>query len=507
MKHKLFNKNILLPILSSLLLCVSFFTDFGAILIFVSLVPLFLTLSPNTKVVKLFYQSFLTTFIFIGACLIFWVLTNFHLTSLTFLGIFLVGLFCYIFYLFFFFIWLLLSHYLFHRTPLGLAIFAIPALWALIEFCRVALYPYLLFSGPWYQLGVSLAPWPIFIQITSLIGLPGLSFFIVLVNVLIYILIISHRKIYLLYAAIIIFSLTTFGFVTIHNRTNAHDSEYINILIMQPAVDRGQLESDDNMEKFIRDSMKKVEKTNKIDLIVWPEGVLSKPPGLILWIQDTVQELVDFYNIALLTGSPDVVSFKDTVSIRNSALLFIPGMSEPYPYHKEYLVPFGEYWPFPSSWLNIDERVNPHGAILPPAPCLKLQDIEFGTSLCYEAIFPYHALRLTRDGALFLVQILDEYYFNLFGREQLLRHATFRAVETNRWVVRCSNTGISTFISPAGKLINKLPADIPGMTSLQIPIKNNLTLYTRHPNLFIVICAAYLLFVFVYRFIPFPAKE
>lgn len=485
---------------SGLLLSIAFFVDYLGIVVFIALVPILLTLSRDTKFFTILFHSSITVFIFIGSCLVFWVLTNFQAASLTIYGAILVGFLCLVFYLLFFLVWLVSSHYLLFRTPHHFAIFAIPALWSTLEFIRIALYPCLLFSGPWYQLGGALATWPYLIQAVSWIGLPGLSFLIVMVNILVYIALYNRSFLYFSNACIIIFLVLCIGILKIHiKKANNHAPKTINVLVLQTTINGSEIDSDQSIEELIFGSIEICKRHNEIDLIIWPEGSLGKSPKINPWIQDTVQKFVDDNNTPLLAGSPDIMFIDGVMSVRHSAFLFKPHISSPEIYHKEYLVPFGEYQPFNFNWANSDDRQFNFGAIIStPAPCLKLNDIELGISVCYESLFPSHALRLAQAKASFLIQVLDESWFNAFGKHQLMRHAIFRAVETNRWLARSGNMGISCFVSPNGNIVNKLPINLNAATNLIIPINTDLTFYTRYPNIFTICCSLYLLFVFVF---------
>jgi apolipoprotein N-acyltransferase len=72
--------------------------------------------------------------------------------------------------------------------------------------------------------------------------------------------------------------------------------------------------------------------------------------------------------------------------------------------------------------------------------------------ICYEAIFPDLAQQQVERGANVLVNISNDAWFgNTSAPGQHLDLATMRAVEQGRWLVRCTNTGISAFIDPVGR--------------------------------------------------------
>src|SRR5262249_21531644 len=60
-----------------------------------------------------------------------------------------------------------------------------------------------------------------------------------------------------------------------------------------------------------------------------------------------------------------------------------------------------------------------------------------------------------------------------------LRLATMRAVETRRWLVRASNSGISAFIDPAGDVVASIPFGVASTLTHSVTPSQQLTPYVR----------------------------
>lgn len=76
-----------------------------------------------------------------------------------------------------------------------------------------------------------------------------------------------------------------------------------------------------------------------------------------------------------------------------------------------------------------------------------------GVLICYESIFPELAHERVAQGANLLVNISNDAWFGLSAApEQHFSLAVLRAVEQRRWLARATNTGISAFVDPYGKV-------------------------------------------------------
>ena len=96
----------------------------------------------------------------------------------------------------------------------------------------------------------------------------------------------------------------------------------------------------------------------------------------------------------------------------------------------------GDFFPGPSH----DPIVTPVGKI--------------GVLICYEGIFPYITNETVRAGAEVLVNITNDAWFGPTSAPyQHFAFYIFRAIETDRYVLRAANTGISAVIDPRGRIV------------------------------------------------------
>ena len=81
------------------------------------------------------------------------------------------------------------------------------------------------------------------------------------------------------------------------------------------------------------------------------------------------------------------------------------------------------------------------------------------TAICYEVIYPDLMRRFVRDGSELLTTITnDAWYGRSSAAYQHWDQASLRAIEEGRYLARAANTGISGFVDPYGRVLQKTGA-------------------------------------------------
>jgi len=309
---------------------------------------------------------------------------------------------------------------------------------------------------PWVNLSSAFASWPIAIQGASVIGAYALSgvFTTLAVAILLY----STYRSALWLAVGITLCLVTFGYY----RVASHEMGAPNytMSIIQGNVDQGMKwipkYQADTVQKYARLTLDAVTR-HKPKVVIWPETAMP------FYLQDRTQFrkgleiLAQDAKINIITGSP---AYKVTEMKTNSYVLYNRawlmddlGRTTQY-YDKEHLVPFGEYMPF-EEWMPFEKLVQAAGNFMPGENNrpLKLDGVALGMLICYEAIFPELAQKQVDRGASVLVNISNDAWFgDTSAPRQHLNLSIMRAVEQDRWLVRSTNTGISAFVDPLGRI-------------------------------------------------------
>jgi apolipoprotein N-acyltransferase len=130
-------------------------------------------------------------------------------------------------------------------------------------------------------------------------------------------------------------------------------------------------------------------------------------------------------------------------------------------YHKNHLLPFGEYLPLQplSGWI-LDLIEIPLGSFTAGGdkqPLLTAGGHRFVTTICYEDAFGELVARQVADAA-YLVNVTNDAWFGDTSQpHQHMQMAQMRALETGRYLVRATNTGTTGFVAPDGSIIQQAP--------------------------------------------------
>jgi len=119
---------------------------------------------------------------------------------------------------------------------------------------------------------------------------------------------------------------------------------------------------------------------------------------------------------------------------------------------------------------------------------------KIGILICYEGVFPYITNETVRRGAQVLVNLTnDAWYESTSAPFQHIAFYIFRAIETDRYVLRSANTGISAIIDPRGRIKEKTPIFEERILKGTFALRNGLTFYVGHGDFFILLALISLL--------------
>lgn len=136
-------------------------------------------------------------------------------------------------------------------------------------------------------------------------------------------------------------------------------------------------------------------------------------------------------------------------------------------YSKRHLVPLSEYFPLPM-WARhwLESMSLPYSSFTRGAadqPLLEAAGYKVGVSICYEDAYGNEILRALPQAA-FLVNVSDDGWFgDSIALPQHFEIARMRALETGRYLVRDTNTGITGIIDAKGEVIISLPRNTRGV--------------------------------------------
>jgi len=192
------------------------------------------------------------------------------------------------------------------------------------------------------------------------------------------------------------------------------------------------------------------------DLVVWPEGTVGIDPARDPAFQDVVERAGAVTDGRLLLGT-DREDPDSTNLFRISAVVGPDGTQEQV-YRKRTLVPFGEYVPFRSliDWYPPLQQV-PRD-VLPgsEAMALRVGDVTVAIGICFESMYPEvlrsNILAGDEPAQVVVVSSADSSFGRSGQPAQHVDQSRLRAIETGRWVVHATTSGVTTLVAPDGSL-------------------------------------------------------
>lgn len=363
-----------------------------------------------------------------------------------------------------------------------------------------------LLAFPWGSLGYSLASWVPAIQLASFSGIYGVTFWVLMVNGLIFWLVhpLLSRASPTAWSRIIrpsaILVLTLLlpplaGHLFLVRAEKAMEgAPKLRVALIQGNIEQGQRWDDAfrhyNWQTY--DSLSRQAAADSPDLLVWPETAmpfyLRHEPEYLR----RIFSLADDVNAYVLTGVPDL-QYDRTLGRQlfyNSAFLILPQEGLAANYAKSHLVPFGERFPYKEKIPFLKEVDFGEGEWTPGADSVifRTARTDFSCLICFESIFPEIARTQVGQGARLLVNITNDGWFGRSGAAR--QHAdmsVFRAVEQRRAIARCANSGISMFVMPTGRVVARTGLFEQAILQAEVPLMSGSTFYQRHGDIFVLV--------------------
>lgn len=386
----------------------------------------------------------------------------------------------------------------FATLPPLATLWLLPALWVGLDWLRAQL-----FTGfPWMDLGYALYQHPLAIQGADLLGHYGLTYLIVLVNLLFALLLEQRRRPSAVAGLVLPVGLLLI-LTVLYGRARLEEvadllktSPRQEIGVVQGNIDQALKWSPEQLQKTVDthlDLSEKLVQNQSPSLIVWPETALPFYP-LAEQPMAALRTLLRLNNLALLSGVPWLEAPAQAggkTRLYNSALLLKPDGRMAGTSHKSHLVPFGEYVPLQEYLPFLAPLVQAAGdfsAGRVERP-LEHRQARLGILICFESVFPDLTRQWLAAGANVLVNLTNDAWY---GRSSAPHHslamAVLRAVEARRSLVRSANTGISAFVEPTGEILVRSEIFVPWAESRQVALLDGSTGWAQFGHRFAPAC-------------------
>ena len=345
-----------------------------------------------------------------------------------------------------------LSLKLTQKTQKNKIVWIIPLVWMLIEYFRGS---WLLNGFPWLQIAYTQMNTPLqgFIPILGVYGTGFLLSF--LASLLASELIGGLKKVKISAIAFIVVCALGMGLQNIE-WTQPIGKE-IKVALIQGNFSQDQKWLPKNKIKTLLSYREMTEQNWDSDVIVWPETAVPD------YLSHVEKHFLTPLSRAAKANKTDIilgilVTHQQEKQYFNAAITL--GQQEAH-YYKNHLLPFGEYLPLqPLSGFVLQSlgiQLSDFNSGGDQQTLLKAAGYPFSTSICYEDAFGSEIIHTLPEAA-YLVNITNDGWFGDSTEPyQHMQIAQMRALETGRYMLRATNTGITAIVSPKGHIIKQAP--------------------------------------------------
>jgi apolipoprotein N-acyltransferase len=372
------------------------------------------------------------------------------------------------------------------------AILLAPAVWVTTELGRTYFW-----SGfPWLLLGYSQTTVLPIAQLASVVGVFGMSGLVALVSTALAYVLVSRSLgsvVTVGVTALALIGVTVWGSRRLENNGLVEQGRPVKVALIQGNIPQEQKWDEAHAGAILNTylTLTREAAAKGAALVIWPE---SSTPFPFMDDKDggeRIRTLVRETGIELLLGSDQVDH--QTKAYYNAAFLVRTDGTVAGVYQKMHLVPFGEFVPLQQLLFFVGPLVEQVGGFTPGRDMVMLPTSHgpISTAICYEIVFP----GLVRESVLRGSQVLttitnDAWYGHSSAPYQHFLQASMRAIEQGRYLARAANTGITGFVDPYGRVLQKTEIFERAILIGDVRMLEVRTIYGRIGDLFAYICAA-----------------
>ena len=357
-----------------------------------------------------------------------------------------------------------------------------PTLWVLSEWFRSSI-----FTGfPWLNIGYSQIDTPVS-SLAPVLGQYGVSWFTALISALLVALYLTSKVTKIALVGVLFITWPVLNALGgIHWTTDKKAD--ISVSLVQGAIPQEMKWRPEQRQKTLDLYLSLSEEYQDSQLVIWPETAI---PVLHHQAQEFINGMASIaknQNRDYVVGIP----FKDLDSNKFYNGIAVIGSTND-TYYKQHLVPFGEYLPF-DKWLRpvLDLMKIPMSDFTPGTnkkPVLHAADQIIGVSICYEDVFGEEVIAALPEASILVNISNDAWFGDSIAPHQHLQMARMRALETGRYMLRSTNTGVSAIINEKGVITASSPQFVPHVTSDNVKTFEGLTPYARFGNWPVIVTA------------------
>ncbi|MCL4104244.1 UNVERIFIED_CONTAM: hypothetical protein GTU68_035106 [Idotea baltica] len=383
------------------------------------------------------------------------------------------------------------------RLPGGMLL-GFAALWVLFEWLR----SWLLTGFPWLYLGYAhidtwISGW------APLVGVYGLSFICAL----------TGSCLYLISRVRDLGSILTYVFVVCMVWISGNQlrpmewvapavSEPLSVAIYQPNIPQDKRWDPKWYRPILQQYKDALPTQYGHDIVVWPESAIPNLYQNARGFLDPIAEQAATSDTTLILGIPYRSS--NNSPFYNSIIAVGSGEGV---YHKQKLVPFGEFVPLEgllrgliaffdlpmSSFTAGDKQQKP----------LRAGGYRVAPFICYEVVYPDFVAQRAAESDLLVTISNDSWFGESIGPLQHLQMAQMRALENGRYMIRGTNNGVSAIINHRGKIVAQSDQFVATTLSGEVQLMLGKTAFSSFGSLPVIIGSASMLFLMTIVYLLF----
>ncbi len=354
-----------------------------------------------------------------------------------------------------------------------------PSLWTLFEWLK----GWILGGFPWLSLGYSQinTPFALFAPVFGVYGISCLTAMMASCLVLLYLGSMKHKRLVIINLGIIALMLYSLSLITWTT-----PKQKLTVSLIQGNIAQENKWTAKNLNHTLEHYDQLSKDHWQSDIIIWPETAI---PMFYHRLQHNfladLEQLAQASDTLVFIGMP--VKDQHSQGYYNGIVML--GETNHQFYFKRHLVPFGEYIPLASllndffKFLRIP-MVNFQAS--DNLPIIQANSLNIGLSICYEDAFGEEII-----DALPLADVLinvsnDAWFGGEIAPKQHLQIAQMRAIETGRYLLRVTNTGISAVITPQGKIQQQSQWNQMEVITTNIRTYQGATIYVEFGNYLVI---------------------
>lgn len=340
---------------------------------------------------------------------------------------------------------------LFPANNLRKLLLAFPASWVLFEWMRT----WILSGFPWLLLGCSQIDSPLRGYV-PIVGEAGLAYFVTLSAGMLVSLFLIRKNWYRLIVIVAAIALWSGGWLLNFVHWVKPNGLSLKVSLVQGNIPQQQKWDPKQLDQILATYTRLTNKNLDSDLVVWPEGAIPAYPQEIKTYLRVLQAAAKFEHKTIFSGIP----IYDPATKRSYNGAMALGLARGI-YLKQHLVPFGEYLPFKAilSWLPNYFTIPMSGYSSGPKhqkPII-VNGVVIAPFICYEIAYAGLVLSHFPRANLLITLCDDSWFGKSIAAAQHVAIARMRSMETGRYQLLSTNTGISAIIDARGKIIATAP--------------------------------------------------